>query len=236
MIAFLAALSGLGTSLCSADDILFQDQKGPQAGVILQEDDKTVTIRFPRQSIRSMNRDKTSPTVSTDNRTEHSHATDLNSKVGDLQERMDRIENRLHNLENRQVSSIPESSFSQTITEQILSEELGRVEGVISWRGHPVDHGNVKIVLTNYTGFSPGSLRKIFPPDPEASSSRHEMTLSTKTDSQGRYVYDRVPPGQYMLYWQPDENTGWVRRLREEPDFEVIAGKLVRLDIPEKKR
>jgi len=240
MIAFLAVLSGLGTSLCSADDILFQDQKGPQVGVILQEDEKTVTIRFPRESLRSLNRDRVSPSVSTadvpNTRTEHLHATDLSANVKDLQERMDRLEGQFRMLEGRQTSSFTESSLKETVTERIISEEMGRVEGVIRWLGSPMVHGKVRIVLMKYTGFSPGSLKKIFPPDPETSAGQYEMTLITQTDSQGRYAFDRVPPGQYMLYWQPNENTGWVRRLREEPDIEVIAGKLARLDIPEKKK
>lgn len=33
-----------------------------------------------------------------------------------------------------------------------------------------------------------------------------------------------------------DAKTGWVHRMREKPDFEVIAGKLTIINIPEKKK
>ncbi len=59
------------------------------------------------------------------------------------------------------------------------------------------------------------------------------ISLTTQTDSQGRYSYEKVPPGTYRIYWWPDFKTGWVHRLREKPDFEVLSGKLTILNIPE---
>jgi hypothetical protein len=46
----------------------------------------------------------------------------------------------------------------------------------------------------------------------------------------------KVPPGQYRLYWMLDTETGWVHRMREKPDFEVIASKLTIQNIPEKRK
>jgi hypothetical protein len=34
----------------------------------------------------------------------------------------------------------------------------------------------------------------------------------------------------------PDPQTGWVRRLRENPDFEIISGNVIVQNIPEKKK
>jgi protocatechuate 3,4-dioxygenase beta subunit len=67
-----------------------------------------------------------------------------------------------------------------------------------------------------------------------SSESDQGISLSTQTDSQGRYNFDKVPPGSYRLYWWPDFKTGWIHRLREKPDFEVLSGKLTIQDIPEK--
>ena len=59
------------------------------------------------------------------------------------------------------------------------------------------------------------------------------ISLNTQTDDKGRYAFEKVPPGTYRLYWWPDFKTGWVHRLREKPDFEVLSGKLTILNIPE---
>jgi hypothetical protein len=32
----------------------------------------------------------------------------------------------------------------------------------------------------------------------------------------------------------PDANTGWIRRLREKPDIEVVSGNLTVENVPEK--
>lgn len=42
--------------LSLADEILFQDQKAPQFGTIVNEDEQGVTIRFSRESITSITR------------------------------------------------------------------------------------------------------------------------------------------------------------------------------------
>jgi hypothetical protein len=56
------------------------------------------------------------------------------------------------------------------------------------------------------------------------------------TDSEGRYAFHKAPPGDYRLYRLPDMNTGWVRRLRDKPDFEVTSGNLTIAKVLEKKK
>ena len=41
---------------CFADEIMFLNQKGSQTGVIVGEDDQRVTIRFPKETIKSINK------------------------------------------------------------------------------------------------------------------------------------------------------------------------------------
>ncbi len=49
----LVIMMGWFPSYCLADEILFKD-KGVQAGTVTDEDEQTVTIRFPRDSIQSV--------------------------------------------------------------------------------------------------------------------------------------------------------------------------------------
>lgn len=47
----------------------------------------------------------------------------------------------------------------------------------------------------------------------------------TVTDEDGRYRFDHLPVGAYKVKWQLPGDTGWIRRLRDEPDVTVEAGK-----------
>jgi hypothetical protein len=129
-----------------------------------------------------------------------------------------------------QISGYP---TNMDVHHELMQEEMGRVQGVILWDDKPLKNAEVKIVLESYTGFSFAAVKKLFAAD-QKKSSQDGIILETQTDSQGSYVFHKAPPGFYRLYWLPDTTTGWVRRLREKPDFEVISGKLTIADVPEK--
>lgn len=226
--------------LCSsqghADEILFKDQ-GVQIGTVLKIDEQTVTVRFPRDSITSIVRDQEG--VSSRDKT---RAPETVSAESQFQKKIERLQKRLERLEKGQDedkksrdAAAPDPSKNAAAIEQLLQEEMGRVQGVILWKGKPLANRSVKIVLTKYTGFSPAAIKRMFSGNKEKSSGQ-EIVLSTPTDSQGKYVFEQVPPGQYRLFWMPDTKTGWVHRMREKPDFEVISGKLTIQNIPEKKK
>jgi hypothetical protein len=224
-------------STCYADGIIFKDQKGVQIGTVLEEDEQTVTIQFPRESIQSIvkNQEGVSSAEKTQD-LEPASLTELQlqERLEGLQERIERLEKNLK--EDKKAAVLPTPGHSKNVAayKQILQEEMGRVEGIILWKGKPLAKGSVMIVLERYTGFSFASLKKMVSGNKGKSSD--QITFETKTDSQGRYVFEKVPPGQYRLYWMPDAETGWFHRIREKPDFEVITGELTIENVPEKKK
>jgi hypothetical protein len=252
------------SSSCLADEILFQDQKDPQIGTILNEDEQSVTIRFSRESIKSITRNQEGvpaalPTKviweekgdyvvlkiprqaiqiqASETQASASAPTPGSAASGALlaQERTTPPEKKSNDSEPAIVAQVSEPSKDATTHQKLLQEEMGGVQGVIAWQGKPLDNGKVMIALETYTGFSISAIKSMLKGGKEKSTV-HEVSFETQTDSQGRYSFSKVPPGYYRLYWMPDPQTGWVRRLRENPDFEVISGNVIVQNIPDKKK
>jgi hypothetical protein len=53
-LGFIILMTGLMLSPCYADEILFKDQTGAKIGTVLEIDEETVTIRFPKELIKSV--------------------------------------------------------------------------------------------------------------------------------------------------------------------------------------
>lgn len=226
-------------SPCYADEVFLRDREQALSGTVLKEDEGSVTIRIPKEAVRSIVRNGVrtlaEEDISLKGETKRESEADLNEKVEQLQRRIERLESNLEKLEEKDASSAPAVSKQGAVTEQLLREEMGRVEGTILWQEKPLDRKEVKIVLTRYTGFSLSSLKKMYARDRENSSDQ-EISFVTKSDAQGRYHFENVPPGQYRLHWRPGSDMDWVHRMREKPDFEVFSGKLTIQNIPDKQQ
>jgi len=263
-LLFVIILTCLVSFPCFADEIQFQNQKGSQTGIVVGEDDQSVTIRFPKEAIKSVSRSG------------NEHSTPLSDKVI-WEEGEDYL---ILKIPRRSIQVVPQKTRAGTLPveqeatapslsqgnekairseappekigkaetghisgfpanmnahQKLLKEEMGSVEGVITWQGKPLKNRKVKIVLERYTGFSLAALKTWFSADKEKSP-HDEIVLKTQTDSQGRYVFHEAPPGYYRLYWMPDINTGWIRRLREKPDIEIISRNQTVENVPEKKK
>lgn len=195
-----------------ADEILFRSRDGAQAGTVLEENGGTVTVRFPREAIESIRRTSEKPEEEA------------------KREPVQGLEERVRDLE-RKVGALPASAFPTP-----GREEAGGVEGVIRWKGRPLSRGRVKIVPAKVAGLPPESPAKVRVGVEGAPGGGKDGNFETETDPEGRYRFERVPPGEYLFYWMPNLETGWVRRLREKPDIEVVAGGMAVLNIPAEKK
>jgi hypothetical protein len=262
-LVLVIVLMGLVFSPCFADEILFQNKKGVQTGVVVGEDDQSVTIRFPKATIKSVRRSGGEPSVPLSGKViweegkdylilkiprrsirvvtqktpapassvkQESASTGLSQKS----KKAVRSEEPPETLGKAGTDHRSGSPANMNAQQELLKEEMGSVEGVIMWQGKPLRNRQVKIVLESYTGFSRAALEKWFATENEKSP-QDGIILETQTDSKGHYAFHEAPPGYYRLYWMPDKNTGWIRRLREKPDIEVKTGNLTVENVPEKK-
>jgi hypothetical protein len=195
-----------------ADEIRFRSRDGAQSGTVLEENGRTVTVRFPREAIESIRRSTGEP----EGEAKREPAHGLEERVRDLE---------------RKVGVLPASG-----TPAPGREAEGRVEGVIRWKDRPLSRGRVMIVLAKVAGLPPESREKAKAGVAGAPGGGKGDKFETETDAAGRYRFERVPPGEYLFYWMPSPETGWIRRLRDKPDLEVTAGGVAVLNIPADKK
>ncbi len=195
-----------------ADEIRFRSRDGVHVGTVLEEDGDSVTVLFPRESIESIRRTSGKP------------------GEGARRAPVPGLEERVRDLE-RKVGALPASGFPAP-----GREEAGGVEGIIRWRDRPLSRGRVMIVSTKVAGLPPESREKVKAGVEGAPGVGKGDKFETETDAAGRYRFERVPPGEYLFYWMPNPETGWIRRLRDKPDLEVVAGGMVVLNIPAEKK
>ena len=89
-------------------------------------------------------------------------------------------------------------------------ENYGKVAGRMLFKGKPLPGCKVKIQMLEKWGIF-GNPKK-------------GLRFETITDENGRYLFDKVHPGGYKIYWKPPGETSWIRSIKMEPDIFVEAG------------
>lgn len=211
-LAGIVLLAAWTAFTAQADEIRFRSRDDAQAGTVLEESGGTVTVRFPREAIESIRRTSGKP----EEEAKREAPPGLEERVRDLE---------------RKVGALPASGYPAP-----AREAAGGVEGVIRWKDRPLSRGRVRIVPAKVVGALPHSRSKAKAGVTGAPGEGKDDTLETVTDPEGRYRLERVPPGEYLFYWMPNPETGWIRRLRDKPDLEVVAGGVAVLNIPADKK
>jgi len=206
-IVFLA----FGSSVpAGAEEIRFRNGNGMLTGTVLEESGETVTIRFPREVIESI-----TPEAGARPERPAGERTDpgLETRVRELERKMEALSS----------PDVPD-----------FRGKGGDVGGTIRWKNAPLSHARVLVVPRIAAG-RPMSAGRAEGMGETGRAPVPEGSYETRTDAEGRYRIERVSPGEYLLYWMPDEKAGWVRRLRDRPDLVVAPGKTTVLNIPEER-
>ena len=114
---------------------------------------------------------------------------------------------------------IPRESHQQEHQQLVRStaESFGDAEGSILRKGNGLPGCQVKLVALLGTS---GRFR-----------GRGEGNeYITVTEEDGKYRFEKIPVGPYKLKWQLPGDTGWIRRLRNQPDVTIIADELSNLN------
>ncbi|ODS32197.1 MAG: hypothetical protein SCARUB_02676 [Candidatus Scalindua rubra] len=99
--------------------------------------------------------------------------------------------------------------------ETFEAENYGKVRGRMLYKGKPLPRCQVKIMMLEKWG--------IF------GTPKEGIRFETVTDENGRYIFEKVPPGGYKFYWKKPTESYWIRRMKMEPDIFIEAGETYHL-------
>jgi hypothetical protein len=91
-------------------------------------------------------------------------------------------------------------------------ENYGRVTGRMLFKGKPLPGCQVKIMKLEKWGMF--------------GTPKEGLRFETITDENGRYLFEKVHPGGYKIYWKPPGETSWIRSIKMEPDIFVETGEI----------
>ena len=117
------------------------------------------------------------------------------------------------------------ASLEQQVETALDSRLYGRVAGAVVWEGRSLERCEVKLKPLAEEWALLGLFNSFTERDENSRVEREILT--TVTDAQGQFVFRRVPPGPYDLYWRSPGSLSWIRRLSAEPSVTLTPGRTV---------
>lgn len=205
-----------------ADEIWLLGDQRPHAGEVVEETPHAFIIKFPKNQVQEIKRDKPlevrqwqerrilwqdtgdSIVLTLPKERVESSDTGPSEKAGPLSEVL------------RSVGTQKSDSAGKAIG------FTGRVVGKIISHGEPV--AGCKVMLVSRGGEA-GVISKLF--GGKKSSANAPPSSQAVTDREGKYALEDVVVGEYNVYWQPPNEKQWTRKLSEKSDVTVTAGETV---------
>jgi len=200
-IAALLLMAGAGRS----DEIRFSGSAPANRCTVVSFDDRAVEIRLPVADVSLLRPGKERKDAFPDSLRLEGHSKDL--KVRFLALKRDTVRLRIARGDVADLK-IEKQSKGQKPT----PGTAGSATGTIFVQGKPAGAVKVRVVRTRVSTFLGNRHTR-----------EHESHAAT-TAADGSYRFERLSPGHYKIYVQLEEKEAWIRRLRDEPDFEVKAG------------
>ncbi|MBI4025461.1 MAG: carboxypeptidase regulatory-like domain-containing protein [Verrucomicrobia bacterium] len=226
LIALTVLAAGWWPAEGRSDEIWLLTDEKPHIGEVLEETPHAIIIKFPKDQIQKIKRDKPLEILQWRER------RILWQDTGDY---------IVLSLPKERVASTKDGESGKSGEGEKpagLAEELptigaqrsgsaarsvsltGRVVGKVISRGEPVV--GCKIMLVPVGG-QVGVIAKLF----GGKKSSAGETYKAETDREGKYAFEDVMVGEYDLYWLPPDQKEWLRKLSEKPNLTVTTGETV---------
>lgn len=189
----------LAASAFAADTVFLKDRPEGNRGVVIEESDEHVLIRFPRSEIRLIRR----------NALPNSERPVLSSVEGE-------VRSPEGHLAPAQGGMVDQQGKALAAPQVDVDKEAGRsgaVQGRIVYRGKGLAGCKVKLIRQLESTTLLGLLQE----------AKAGAEFDAITGEDGLYRFEQVPPGKYLLRWLPPGSDAWIQKLSDRP-YDVLVG------------
>jgi hypothetical protein len=218
----VAAAAAVCSANSRADEIWFADEKKPHVGELLEETPHAFIIKFPKEQIRQIKRDKPLEIQLWRER------RILWQDTGDYiilslpKERVASPDSAIGEKAPNLVRELGSVGAQKSDLAGKPAAFTGRVVGKVISHGEPVE--GCKVMLVSRGGEA-GLITKLF--GGKRSGTDAPASYQTATDREGKYAFEDVAVGEYDVFWLPPNETQWTRKLSEKPNLTVRVGETI---------
>jgi hypothetical protein len=226
-ICLILACLLLGGKSVSGDTIYLQDSPKGNAGEVLEEYPDAIIIKFPKSEIKRIEADEKPPSNQSSSLQQVIWIDDGETITLRLPKQSVQVSGSEGlEIKGRGISGFVDKQPPPTPMESL--QELSRlskdrvIQGKVLMRGDPLP--NCKIRILKAADSVRDRMLSMFSGSNEK---EEEQSFEATTDEFGLYTFTNVPYGEYILYWKPEGNESWIRRLSENPDITLVPGRPV---------
>ncbi len=222
LLAVIAAAAALLPVNGRADEIWFLNEEKPRIGELLEETPHAFIIKFPKDQVEKIKRDKPLEIQLWRERRILWEDTGDTIVLTLPKERVAPPATAEPEKASTLAGALSGVGVQKTNSAARAIGVTGRVVGKIISHGEPVE--GCKVMLVSRGGQS-GLISKLFggaKTSPDAPPS-----YQAATDREGNYALEDVVVGEYDVFWLPPDETQWTRKLSERPNLTVTAGETV---------
>ncbi len=221
-IGFVLACLLFVSSPGRADTVYLKSNTRGNTGKVLEEYPDSIVIKFPKSEIKRIEADE-KPAFKEASAQQVIWIDDGNTITLRLPKQSVQISgssampaagNSPENVGQKTVVNLPQSPQEPTNLSQGLA-----IQGKVLLKGEPLPKCKIRILrITDATG---DRLLRLLS---GSNTEKAEQSFEAVSDEHGIYTFTNIPYGEYILYWQPEGQDQWIRRLSENPDITLIPG------------
>ena len=202
-----------------ADTVYLKDNAKGNTGKVLEEYPDSIVIRFPKSEIKRIEAEEKPP------------LNQVSAQKVIWIDDGDTITLRLPK-QSVQISgsqAVETTTGAKTpLTPSESIQELSHlkqglaIQGKVLIKGAPLAKCSIRILrITDSAG---DRLLRLLS---GSNAEKAEQSFEAVSDEHGIYTFTDIPYGEYILYWKPEGQEQWIRRLSENPDITLIQGRPV---------
>jgi hypothetical protein len=217
-LACLLSLSAQG----HADTVYLKSNARGNTGKVLEEYPDSIVIKFPKSEIKRIEADEKPPFKEVSAQ-QVIWIDDGNTITLRLPKQSVQISgsSALPTAGNAPESAGQKNSLNPLEAPQELSNlsQGLAIQGKVLLKGQPLAKCKIRILrIMDSTG---DRLLRLLS---GSAAEKEAQSFEAVSDEHGIYTFTRIPYGEYILYWQPEGQVEWIRRLSENPDITLIPG------------